>query len=74
MITALLTEFQFTYYKKCACDGFVTEVWRKGDTELRWRKHRGTFKIREGKITTKGWDAVSNLEKHLNEFYKTVPA
>lgn len=68
----LMIAFGFVFHRKCSCDGFVTEVWRNGNLEFRWRKFRYRYKMKEGGKTIKSWDSVANLENYLNELFESV--
>lgn len=63
----ILKERGFIKYKTCSCDGFVTEVYRKPEYELRWRKYAGKFLLKRNKQTLNGWAVISKLESYLNE-------
>lgn len=69
-----LIQYGFTYSRSCRCDGFKTDIYKNGVYEVKVRKGRNTFKIRQHGISRTGFIPSDLLLTKLNEIFKFIPA
>lgn len=67
MPTVLLAAHGYRYAGNCRCDGYFTDKFRKGNVEIRVRKTKYVFKVRQHGATLYTFQPLTNLEKVLNE-------
>lgn len=71
-IKELMTVEKFEYKGLCHCDGHETHRWKKGDTEIRWRKYKGQVQVYEGRTIKRSWFPVAEFEKYVLETKETT--
>lgn len=68
-IKELAELFGYTFTGTCHCDGQLTEKYRNGDYELRWRKHKYQFRVRQGRTLLNNWAPVNGAETFLKSVH-----
>lgn len=63
----ILKQYGFVYTGSCSCDGHHTEKYKFEDYQVRWRKKRGQFKIKEYGRSITGWMNEIEFINYLNK-------
>lgn len=67
-----ITAIGFVFNRTCNCDGQKTNVYIKGDYEVRHRVRKNTYKLRKYRVSQTGWISSDQLQIKLNEIFKVA--
>lgn len=68
----LLIKYGYNQSGVCNCDGHHTHKFKSGNYEIRWRKNRYLFRVREGKDYITEWLPIAQAENKLSEIHATI--
>lgn len=61
-----IAQHGYTYCGKCSCDGHLTEKYKNGNYQLRYRVRQQRFRIKENGSWLFQWTPITELETKLN--------
>ncbi len=68
MTESTLISYGFQFTGTCNCDGYKTDKYKFEGWQVKWRRTKYQFKLKQNGITVSGWMPVSKLNEVLEQY------
>lgn len=72
-VDELIKMYGFTFSYECHCDGYATNVYKKGGYEIRYRKYnKPAFRVSKDRKVLKHWTPVLQFQEYLKTLFNVA--